>query len=194
MTHIMERPSGLLINKFSMTLNDIIELQALNVAKIYGNTTRFIIVSLLLVTLIYVILKFKNISIKYSIAFMVFYCIIFGFLFFKGIRIKSMLDTGQEIIININDYKTENMYYPETLDKLDWKDKEFIDIDFLSCCVEYKVNDSTLVRVEDEKGFYYKKIPGESFLLIIHPTNYPVQFIYNSTGTDFEASDIHNWK
>lgn len=177
-----------------MTLSDIIELQALNIAKLFGNTKWFIIISLLIITMMYIILKYKKVSLIYFISLFIFYIIIFGVLFFKGIRIKSMLDTGEEIIKYINDYKNETMNYPETLDKLNLRDKEFIDFNYLDCCIEYKVHDSTLVKIKDEKGDIYKRIPLEAFSLIIRPENYPVYFIFNSSGTDFIASEIHDWE
>ena len=174
-------------------LNELIEVQSLNIAKIFGYTKWFIIVSLIIVTVIYIVLKYKKISLKYFLVFTLIYFAIFGFLFVKGIRIKNMLDTGEEIIKNIYDYKKENLRYPNSLNQLNLQNK-LVDSNVLTCCVEYEVYETTQVKIEDEKGYHYEKIPVESFTFIIRPDNYFRYFVYDYNEKEFIMSEIKHLK
>lgn len=176
------------------SVDEIIEIISFNVAKLFGNTKWFIMVSFLIIICIYFILKFRGNSIKYFIIISLIYLSFFGSLFFKGIRVKNIFDSGKQIVKIIYDYKKENSNFPNNLEKIDIKDKELLDSNFLNCCVEYKVNDSTLVKIEDDEGYHYKSIPGEFFTLIIWPDNFPRYFIYNSNEKEFKMTEIQHSK
>lgn len=190
----MGKPLDLIIDRIkNEMLNELIEVQSLNIAKLFGYTKWFIIVSLIIVTVIYIVLKYKKISLKYFLVFTLIYFAIFGFLFIKGIRIKNMLDTGEEIIKNIYDYKKENLRYPNSLNQLNLQNK-LVDSNVLTCCVEYEVYETTLVKIEDEKGYHYEKIPVESFIFIIRPDNYFRYFVYDYNEKEFIMSEIKHLK
>lgn len=190
----MGKPLDLIIDRMkNEMLNELIEVQSLNIAKIFGYTKWFIIVSLIIVTVIYIVLKYKKISLKYFLVFTLIYFAIFGFLFVKGIRIKNMLDTGEEIIKNIYDYKKENLRYPNSLNQLNLQNK-LVDSNVLTCCVEYEVYETTQVKIEDEKGYHYEKIPVESFTFIIRPDNYFRYFVYDYNEKEFIMTEIKHLK
>ena len=74
----MGKPLDLIINRIkNEMLNELIEVQSLNIAKLFGNTKWFIIGSLIIITVIYIVLKYKKISLKYFLVFTLIYFAIF---------------------------------------------------------------------------------------------------------------------
>lgn len=170
-------------------LNEIIEVQSLNIAKLFHDVNIFLLTSFLILGLIFWIFRYKKISIKFFIIIFITYSCIFGFLFFNGIKIKKLLDAGFEVVDYIYEYKAKNNIFPRSLSNQDLINESSIITDALNCCIEYKLYDYKIIKVKEGMEYHYEKQPGESFSLIIKPENYFRYFIYNDLEKKFEMRE-----
>lgn len=170
-------------------LNEIIEVQSLNLAKLFREVYIFILFSIACMIIFFLICKNRKLSLKYFLICFILYFFIVGGLFFNGIRPKKILDTGYLVINYVKDFQNKNGSLPKSLDELYLMNEEKINQTHLNCCIEYKYFEYQINKITNEKGFHYEKIPGESFALVIKPEKYFRYFIYNEDENEFEMRE-----